>query len=82
MQGYGLPSFYVEPFARGNIYGTVYLTREEFQKTVSGLFWRTKDGSFFYPRRVLGNCELSNKTHPLPFLCGNPRPERYLISCT
>jgi sulfotransferase family protein len=55
MQGYGLPSFYVEPFARGNIYGTVYLTREEFQKTVSGLFWRTKDGSFFYPRRVLGN---------------------------
>ena len=55
MQGYGLPSFYMEPFVRGNIYGTVYLTREEFQKTVSGRFWRTKDGSFFYPRRVLGN---------------------------
>ena len=55
MRGYGLPSFYVEPFARGNIYGTVYLTREEFHKTVSGLFWRTKDGSFFYPHRVLCN---------------------------
>ncbi len=55
MLGYGLPRFYVEPFARGNIYGTIYLTRDEFQKTVSGLFWRTKDGTFWYPRRVLGN---------------------------
>jgi Sulfotransferase domain len=53
--GYGLPRFYVEPFVRGNIYGTIYLTREEFQKTVSGLFWRAKDGTFCYPRRVFGN---------------------------
>lgn len=55
MQGYGRPSFYIEPLVPGSIYGTVYLTREEFRKIVFGLFWRAKDGSFFYPRRVLGN---------------------------
>jgi len=55
MHGHGLPGFYTEPLVRGNIYGTVYLTREEFVKCVSGFFWRTKNGSFLYPRRALAN---------------------------
>ena len=55
MRGYGMPSFYVEPVSRGKIYGTVYLTCERFQKVVSGLFWRSQDWTFFYPRRLLGN---------------------------
>lgn len=55
MRGYGMPSFYVDPIRRGNIYGTVYLTRDRFQDIVYGLFWRSEDWTFFYPRRLLGN---------------------------
>src|SRR5215207_2134394 len=55
MRGYGMPSFYVEPVRCGNIYGTVYLTRDRFQEVVYGLFWRSEDWTFFYPRRLMGN---------------------------
>lgn len=55
MRGYGMPSFYMEPVKRGKIYGTVYLNRERFDKVVSGLFWRSQEWYFFYPRRLLFN---------------------------
>jgi lipopolysaccharide transport system ATP-binding protein len=55
MQVYGTPSFYVKPLKRGSIYGTVYLTRDRFNEVVSGLFWRTREGTFIYPRRIFNN---------------------------
>jgi lipopolysaccharide transport system ATP-binding protein len=55
MRGYGMPDFYIEPVQRGKIYGTVYLKRDRFQKVVHGLFWRSTDWTFFYPRRLLSN---------------------------
>ena len=55
MRGYGMPSFYIEPVGRGKIYGTVYLNRDRFQKVVCGLFWRSVDWTFIYPRRMLSN---------------------------
>ncbi len=55
VRGYGMPRFYMEPLRRGNVYGTVYLHRDRFQDVVYGLFWRSKNWTFFYPGRIFSN---------------------------
>jgi hypothetical protein len=55
MGGRGTLNFYVNPLKRGNIYGTVYLTREQFQSVVFDPIWRTKEPEAYYLRRALGN---------------------------
>ena len=55
MRGHGAPSFYMEPARRGKIYGTVYLSRDKFQRVLAGHFWRSRDWNFFSPFMLLGN---------------------------
>lgn len=55
MKGRGILNFYVNPLKRGKIYGTVYLTREQFQSVVFGPFWRTQEPSAFNLRRAVSN---------------------------
>ena len=55
MGGRGTLNFYVNPLKRGKIYGTVYLTREQFQSVVFDPIWRTKEPTGFYLRRAISN---------------------------
>ena len=55
MGGRGTLNFYVTPLKRGKIYGTVYLTREQFQNVVFDPIWRIKGPDGFYLRRAISN---------------------------
>jgi lipopolysaccharide transport system ATP-binding protein len=55
ISGRGRPSFYMKPLRRGKIYGTVYLSREIFQRVIAGHFWKSKERTFFSPLMLFGN---------------------------
>jgi len=55
MGGSGTLNFYMNPLRRGKIYGTVYLTREQFQNVVFDPIWRIKEPDGFYFRRAVLN---------------------------
>lgn len=55
MGGRGILNFYVHPINPGNIYGTVYLTQDQFRSVVYDPFWRAKEPEAFYLRRAVEN---------------------------